>query len=355
MIHARLGRTHKGFTLIELLVVIAIIAILIGLLLPAVQKVREAAARMSCTNNLKQIVLAAHNYESAYNVLPPGTDANGIGCTTLLLPYMEQENQFKLWADTAVLPNATTYTAMWYTRPTYRPPSTGTDTIPRPPAIYSAEANTPSGIGSIKTFLCPSAPSPSESTTALLGCYYGTPGRDFPTGYPGGAHVFSSAPGRLTVGRSHYTGMGGYYAQSQFPRNAGYFQHLTKNKVTCQDGSANTIMFGEHAGGFITWNGSGGIPNGVGAWSWISGFNYSGWQDGEPFTGPASAPVECDSTASPPITTNCSRWWGWTSQHTAIVNFGWGDGSVRSLRSGFNWNTFQSLTGIQDGAVVSFD
>jgi len=329
-------RARPGFTLIELLVVIAIIAILIGLLLPAVQKVREAAARMSCSNNLKQLGIAAHNYEGTYQKLPPGTDANGVGCIVYLLPYIEQDNQYKLWTL-----STTTFVQMWYVNSPnawyHRPSTTSTDVIPRPPAVYGSEAK-------IKTLLCPSNPDPDAYVTALLGVYYGTPGIDLPAGATAGGHTFSSAPGRLVVGRSSYLGVGGWGPGN--PTLVGFFTHKSNNSVArCPDGTSNTVMFAEYAGGMINWGGSGGIPNGLSAGGFGAGFNYSG------FGTPMNGAKKIYDPAPPGENPAYSRF---SSFHTGVINVAMGDGSVRTLSASIDFNTWVYITGISDGVVVNF-
>jgi prepilin-type N-terminal cleavage/methylation domain-containing protein len=133
---------RRGFTLIELLVVIAILAVLIGLLLPAVQKVREAANRMLCSNNLKQLGLATHNYHDSKGHLPPGigyypTSTNGVFGTSWfhLLPYVEQDSLFRESLGLVPFPPPVGPTVVFY------PGNNG---------VYSKP---------VKVFLCPSDPS----------------------------------------------------------------------------------------------------------------------------------------------------------------------------------------------------
>ncbi len=303
---------RSAFTLIELLVVIAIIAILIGLLLPAVQKVREAASRIQCTNNLKQLGVALHNYQGAVGHLPSSHDTNGFSAHSYLLPYLEQSNLY----------NEIIFTLK-----------------------YSNAANAPATATNVPNFLCPSAPA-TLVTAGMAATSY-----------------------RANQGTNIY-----WDTSAGVPLPNGPFSYNSTVRLTdITDGTSNTAAFSEHLlGDFsnaVATNASDSFNPGTAPttaaqaasdclnldWTNLTYQDKSNggapWIEGHHTTTvyhPAAQPGtrNCMFPNSGTFNTTAS------SNHNNSVNLLLCDGSVRSVPYTIDLATWQALGTINGGEVV---
>jgi prepilin-type N-terminal cleavage/methylation domain-containing protein/prepilin-type processing-associated H-X9-DG protein len=312
-------RTRRGFTLIELLVVIAIIAALMGLLLPAVQKVREAAARTKCQNNLKQLALALHDFESAKGYLQSSihtSETGRQGWAIFLLPYFEQDNVYKKFDLTLG---------------------------------WNEGGNNRAVVGSrIPAFVCPASPDPDRldgaPDDATWTAFAAT--TDYATIYGLDARLVATG---LVANTPDITGI--------MPRN------LATKFADVADGLANTILFVESAGRPQVWrNGAvvGTVPqqrvNG-GAWARPgSDFELKGTtSDGGTFPGPFAVNVtngeDVQGQYPHPVygTLGTGEVYAF---HTAGANVAFGDGSVRLIHSTIPIRTFAALVTRAGGEVT---
>lgn len=304
-------RTRRGFTLIELLVVIAIIAILIGLLLPAVQKVREAASRMKCSNQLKQLGLAMHAYHDANNFFPEAGDnsgspgfpshnvSQGLGWQVFLLPYIEQDNLFNLM---------------------------------NPQVSWNNPANTPAYVQKVTSYFCPSA-----STETSNGG-----GEDFD-----GVRAFTNHY-LAVLGPIGPNPMGGNYGINPNPAGHGGFgttgmiiraQDGSVNMTGVTDGTSNTLMLGESSFARSLTN--------------QENTSYRAWTRGCDGGACASAKNVTDGLNMTVFTGSNFNNVSFGSNHTGGANFAMGDGSVRFVRQTVDINILRASASRNGGEVMS--
>ena len=339
-------KPHRGFTLIEMLVVIAIIGVLIGLLLPGVQKAREAAARISCRNNLKQIGLACHEYENSNQTFPPGMDYQHIGSLVYLLPYLEQEAVFQnfVFGESDPGPWWNPFERYWWINVKNYPPNGPPMPVrPRPgdgKPVYGAE-------GRISTFLCPSAPRPEQYLTTIVSVAETLPNLGIST-FPGGpiewstppGYVFAGAPANSVLGMTHYLGMGGFpYADAGDGVDGTYTGVLTWNttvalsEVSNADGTSNTILYAEFIGGGKEGQplSLSGLGQGIVGASWACGPNFTYWA---------------------PDTGTLTDYFRFGSAHPGVFNASFTDGSVRGIGKDLDFSLWLALGGYRDGQCI---
>lgn len=329
----RIDSRRSAFTLIELLVVIAIIAVLIGLLLPAVQKVREAAARAKCSNNLKQLGLAVHGFHDTNQVLPKGfRDSPGAtgqvehrreNWFQLCLPYMEQQAVY----DTYIADNTGFNTGDTVNQWLHQ--MTGTQRTAIVPIMSCPSDGAAPGKGA------------NGGTTAFQGSY---------AVCAGGMTWSGTTPTQVDTTAAADPG-GMFYRDSKLAIN------------TIRDGSSNTLMASE---GIIR-------GNSTGAWGELGGF-WGGAPHGSfgfstfqlPNTSAADRVYSCKATTYPGAPNNApcengsagslpGRWNYARSYHTGGVNVAMGDGSIRFLRDNIDLQTYRALGTRSDGIPVTID